>query len=78
MGAPPEEVLRARAYLSRVAKPPTQALGRFVDQVGPVVAAGRVRRGEVPEPVARETSARRAVDRAEADLAAPAAIGAAC
>jgi len=71
-----EEVLRARAYLSRVAEPPAQALGRFVDQVGPVVAAGRVRRGEVPEPVARETSARRSVDRAAADLAAAAAIGA--
>lgn len=70
------EVLLARAYLSRVAEQPAPALGRFVAEVGPVEAVARIRAGLVAEPVAKETSARRAVDRAEADLAAAAAAGA--
>jgi DNA processing protein len=69
-------VVRARAYLSRVAEPPAAALVRFVDAVGPVAAAGRVRAGDVPDDVAGETAARRSVDRAEADLAAARAVGA--
>ncbi|NMH98914.1 DNA-processing protein DprA [Pseudonocardia acidicola] len=73
--APAPEVLLARAYLSRVAEPPAAALVRFVEQVGPVEAAARVRRGAVPEQVAGVTAARRAVDRAEADLAAAEAVG---
>lgn len=71
-----DEALLARAYLSRVAEPPAAALARFVDDVGPVVAAARVRRGEVSEEVAAQTAARRAVYRAAADLAAAAAVGA--
>ncbi|WP_214370662.1 DNA-processing protein DprA [Pseudonocardia sp. H11422] len=74
--APAPEVVRARAYLSRVAEPPAPALAAFVEQVGPVEAADRVRRGAVPEKVAAETAARRGVDRAEADLAAAEAVGA--
>lgn len=66
----------ARAYLSRVAEPPAAALVRFVAEHGPVEAAERVGRGEVPDAVATATSARRGVDRAEADLAAAAACGA--
>lgn len=73
---PAEDVLLARAYLSRVAEPPAAVLVRFVEEVGPVAAAERVRRGEVPEAVATVTAARRAVDRAGADLAAAAAVGA--
>ena len=76
-GAPaPAAVVRARAYLSRVAEPPVAALVRFVDAVGPVAAAARVRAGDVPDAVAAETAARRTVDRAEADLAAARAVGA--
>lgn len=72
---PPLEVLLARAYLSRVAEPPTAALARFAEEVGAVEAAERVRRGAVPPEVARETAARRGVDRSEHDLAAVAALG---
>ncbi len=69
------DVLRARAYLSRVAEPPAPGLAAFVAEVGPVEAAERVRRGAVPPWVATETAARRTVDRAEADLATGAATG---
>ncbi|NMH78445.1 DNA-processing protein DprA [Pseudonocardia xinjiangensis] len=77
-GVPPvaQDVLLARAYLSRVAEPPAPALARLVAEIGPVEAARRVHEGRVSEPVAGETSARRAVRRAEADLAAAAAAGA--
>ena len=72
----PEEAMTARAYLSRVAEAPAPALARLVAELGPVEAAERVRAGRVPEPVAAETSARRTVDRAAADLEAAAAVGA--
>lgn len=68
-------VLRARAYLSRVAEPPAPGLAALVAEVGPVRAVELVRRGEVPERVAVETAARRATDRVDADLAAAAAAG---
>jgi DNA processing protein len=67
---------RARAYLLRVAEPPCPALVEFIAEVGPVRAAERVREGSVPGPVADETSARRHLDLADADLAAGAAVGA--
>jgi DNA processing protein len=73
---PPDAVLRARAYLLRVAEPPAPALLRLIAAVGPVEAAARVRAGTVPESVARETAARRAVDRVDDDLAAAHACGA--
>ena len=73
---PPSEVLRARAYLSRVAEPPASALAGFVEAIGPVEAARRIRAGDVPDQVAAETAARRAVDRAGADLDAAHAAGA--
>jgi DNA processing protein len=79
-GQPAEEVgvdvLRARAYLSRVAEPPAAALARLVAEVGPVEAAERVHAGQVDEQVAAETRARRAVRREAADLAAASAAGA--
>ena len=68
-------MLRARAYLSRVAEPPAPALAAFVEAVGPVEAASRVRAGDVPDLVAGETAARRTVDRASADLTAADAAG---
>ncbi|GAA1874192.1 DNA-processing protein DprA [Pseudonocardia ailaonensis] len=71
-----EEILRARAYLLRVAEPPAPQTGRFVDRVGAVAAAEAIRRGDVSREVAKETSARRKNDHAEADLAAAAAAGA--
>jgi DNA processing protein len=71
-----EEVLLARAYLSRVAEPPAPALAQLVAEVGPVEAAERVRSGRVSEQVAGETGSRRTVYRPAADLAAAAAAGA--
>ena len=76
LAAVPEEVLRARAYLARVAEPPAPALARFIAEVGPVAAAARVRVGDMPAAVAAETDARRAVDRVDADLAATRDVGA--
>jgi DNA processing protein len=69
-------VLRARAYLSWAAEPPAPSLAAFVEAVGPIEAAHRVRAGDVPHQVAGETAARRTVDRADADLAAAHAAGA--
>ena len=71
-----EDVLLARAYLSRVAEAPAVALAGFVAEVGPVEAAQRVQDGRVSEAVAGETGARRVVRRAAADLDAAAAAGA--
>ncbi len=71
-----EEVLLARAYLMRVAEPPATALLTFVDAVGPVVAAARVRAADVPPAVLAETSARRHLDQAAGDLADAARVGA--
>jgi DNA processing protein len=68
-------VLRARAYLLRVAEPPAKETGLLVEQMGPVAAADAIRRGDVPGPVATETRARRSTDLAENDLAAAAAAG---
>ncbi|MGW5052195.1 DNA-processing protein DprA [Actinokineospora sp. NPDC004072] len=66
----------ARAYLTRVAEPPAPALVAFVDRVGAVAAAERVRAGDVPPDVAAETSARREDDSAQRDLEAAAAADA--
>ena len=78
MSCPSAEVLRARAYLSRVAEPPSPALIALVEALGPVEAANRVRAADVPDLVAGETAARRTVDRSEADLAAAHAAGRGC
>jgi DNA processing protein len=59
---------RAWAYLSRVVEPPCAELADLVDRVGPVEARERVRRGDVDDPLARQTEARREIDRAAADL----------
>ncbi|MGQ0841690.1 DNA-processing protein DprA [Actinokineospora sp.] len=71
-----DAVRLARAYLLRVAEPPAAGLAAFIDAHGPVGAAKLVRAGDVPDRVRHETSARREVDLAEADMAAGAAVGA--
>ncbi|OBI64657.1 DNA-processing protein DprA [Mycobacterium sp. E796] len=63
-----DHVLRAWAYLSRVAEPPCAPLAELVRRVGPVEAADRVRRGSVDAELARHTEARRGIDRATSDL----------
>lgn len=62
------EVRLARAYLLQVAEPPARALAELVSVCGPVEAAERVRRGEVPTAVADETEARRQRAISAADL----------
>ena len=69
------ELRRSRAYLSRVAEPPAPALAELIIEVGPVRAAQLVATGQVSDRVVAETSARRADQRAEADLSAIAALG---
>jgi DNA processing protein len=70
-----DELRRARAYLAGVAEPPAPALVEFVGRVGALEAADRVRRGEVPDPVAAVTAARRDQRCAESDLGAAEALG---
>jgi DNA processing protein len=63
-----EAMLRAWAYLSRVAEPPCPELAALVKRVGPVDAADRIRRGNVDAGLAKHTEARREIDRAADDL----------
>jgi DNA processing protein len=71
-----EEVLRARAYLMRVAEPPAPRLAHLVALLGPVETAERVRGGaDLGRHVRSEVAGRRDVDRAEEDLAAVRALG---
>lgn len=67
---------RARAYLLRVAEPPAIALRAFVARNGPVAAAELVRAGEVPDSVAKETSARREIDSVDRDFDQAERVGA--
>lgn len=67
---PAEEVLLARAYLSRVAEPGSLPMSAFVNRYGATEAAARVRAGDVPESVRRASAARRSSCEPEADLAA--------
>lgn len=62
------DTLRAWAYLSRVAEPPCDELASLIATVGPIEAADRVRRGEVPTGLAERTAARRDIDCAADDL----------
>ena len=57
------------AYLSRVAEPPCPELAALVAEVGPVVAADCVRRGDVDPGLLERVEARRQVDSSAADLA---------
>jgi DNA processing protein len=67
--------LHAWAYLSRVVEPPCPELAALVEDVGPVEAADRVRRGEVDDPLSSRSEARRDFDRAAEDLAVLARLG---
>ncbi|HEY7597966.1 MAG TPA: DNA-processing protein DprA [Actinophytocola sp.] len=60
----------------RVAEPPATALLGFVEAVGPLVAAERVRAADVPAAVLTETSARRHLDQAAGDLEDAERVGA--
>lgn len=66
----PDPIRLARAYLCAVAEPPAAALEELVRLLGPLEAAERVRRGEVPGPVAEQTTARRELDLAAEHLRA--------
>ena len=77
------EVARARAGLLRVCEPPSAAVAVFVDRVGAVQAWRGVLTGRAPRAVVSATAARmqemsaaEVVRRADADLAAAAAVGA--
>ena len=63
-----DEVMRAWAYLSRVAEPPCPELRALVRREGPVAAAERVRRGGLDDVIAARTEARRHIDCAAEDL----------
>jgi DNA processing protein len=69
------EALRAWAYLSRVAEPPCPQLAALIAADGVVAAAEKVRRGDVPETLARHTAARREIDCAVDDLDAVSRMG---
>lgn len=70
-----DDVLLARAYLSRVAEPAHVAVWAFVRSVGPTEAAAAVRAGRAPESVRRATEARRDACDPGADLEAAAHHG---
>ncbi|MGX9790820.1 DNA-processing protein DprA [Mycobacterium sp. MMS18-G62] len=63
-----DDILRALAYLSRVAEPPCPPLSTLVATVGPVDAAELVRRGDVEEKLRRAVEARREIDCAANDV----------
>jgi DNA processing protein len=65
-----DEVLLARAYLSRVGEPASVGLWRFVRDAGAVDAVRALRAGRADRAVLDETAARRTGADAEADLAA--------
>ncbi len=72
----PEEVLRARAYLMRVAEPPAPRLAHLVALLGPIEAAERIRGGaDLGRHVGSEVGGRRDVDRVDEDLDAVRAFG---
>jgi DNA processing protein len=73
-GAVTEDVLLARAYLSRVAEASCVPLWGLVEQVGPVSAAAAIRDGSAPEKVLAATAARRDAH-PEDDLEAAARLG---
>lgn len=63
-----DDLLLARAYLSRVAEPAHIGLWAFVQAVGPVEAVAAIRAGTAPPDVLGATAARRVGTDPEADL----------
>lgn len=76
MTAADDEIRLARAYLMRVAEPPAAALHELVAVRGVVRTAELVRADRVSAQVGAETSARRHIDMAAADLETARAVGA--
>jgi DNA processing protein len=73
MTAPPgvaDDVLLARAYLSRVCEPGCVPLWSFVEEVGPLDAVAAIRCASAPDEVRAAAAARRDSIDAQADLAA--------
>lgn len=70
MGGVSEDVLRARAFLNRVAEPASIAVWKMVRERGPVEAADRIRVGDVDDHVSEATASRAAMVDPDADLAA--------
>src|SRR5262249_6034613 len=68
-------VLRARVWLSRTVEPGSAAVYSYVDRVGPVEAARRIRAGTAPAEVNGLAAARREQDQVDADLATAAQHG---
>lgn len=66
-GTAAEQILTARAYLSRVAEPGSLAVADFVGRHGSVEAARLIRAGAVTDVVASATSARRLSSDGDAD-----------
>jgi DNA processing protein len=70
------EVRRARAWLSRAAEPACVDLWRFVEDVGPIEAASRLRAGTAGQRLQGLVGSRREVDRSLDDLRAAERCGA--
>ena len=70
------DLRRARAWLSRAVEPGSVAAWRWVEQVGPVTAATRLRAGSAPPAVQAVAGARAAEDTSAADLERAARFGA--
>jgi DNA processing protein len=68
MGGVSDEVLYARAYLSRVAEPASLPVWALVRREGPVAAAAAIRAGAVDKHVREATAARAEAVDADADL----------
>ncbi|MBO0677182.1 DNA-processing protein DprA [Mycolicibacterium sp. S2-37] len=69
------DVMRAWAYLSRVAEPPCPLLTALIARDGVAAAAEQVRQGRVSGELLRQTDARREIDCAEDDLATVQRLG---
>jgi DNA processing protein len=70
MGGVTDEILLARAFLSRVAEPSSVAVWKTVRDLGPVEAAQAIRSGRVDDTVSEATAARAARIDPYADLEA--------
>lgn len=70
-----DDVMRAWAYLARVAEPPCPALIQLVTDFGVVTAAERVRNRDVSGDLLRHTAARCEIDCAQDDLDRVARLG---
>jgi DNA processing protein len=70
-----QDILLARAYLSRVGEACHIPLWAFIREVGPVDAAAAIRGGVAPSPVQSAVASRAAVADPEADLEVAAQLG---